>query len=175
MDEEKNPKKHSVIRDIFTQAKNDIVIPKTKELMNSTFSDVVYMIADYCTNVFARLVFGKDAVTSRGRGNNGTNYSSISRRQAQQTVQQNIGVRVSTHLQYVVVDSEEKARQIQSDLVSAIQRYGKVCVADLYEKSEKIVPVFTDYYYGWVNPNDIHFIRNSDGYFFNMPEPIKIK
>lgn len=172
MDE--NKKEHSVLNDILTQTKEDIIIPKSKEIVNSTFTEIVYMVGDYLTNAFAKIIFGKDAIVTKGRGNNQTAYSNISRRQAQQVVQQNIGVRSSTNLQYVVVDSEIKAKQIQNDLISAIQQYGKVRVADLYEKSEKVKPIFSDYNYGWTNPADVHYMRNRDGYWFNMPEPIKI-
>ena len=169
-----NKKEHSVLNDILTQTKEDIIKPKIKDITNSSISEFVYMIADSFTNACAKMIYGKDAVVTKSRGSNQIPYHNMSRIQAQQTVQQNIGVRSSTNLQYVVVDSEVKARQIQSDLVNAIQQYGKVRVADLYEKSEKVKPIFSDYNYGWTNPADVHYMRNSDGYWFNMPEPVKI-
>lgn len=170
--DDKNVEKTSVAHDIFTQAKNDILVPRTKEVVNGTAVDLIYMIGDYFANLVGKFIFGPDAVQGP-RGGGRTGYSNISRSPVR-TATPSIGTRSSSDLQYVFVETEDKARRIQNEMIESIRKYGKVRVADLYEKSEKVKPIFTDYSYGWTNEADIHYMRNRDGYYFNMPNPTKI-
>lgn len=172
-----NKKEPSVLKDIMDTARDDILIPKAKDVVNSTLVDIIYMIGDYLANVVGKLVFGKDSVPKGRAAQNRTAYSNRSAqvRAAAQQPQVNIGNRASSDLQYVVVDTEEKARTIKDELIRSIQMYGQVRVADLYEKSGKVKPIFTDYNYGWTNVDDVSYRRNADGYWFNMPSPTKIK
>lgn len=171
--EENKKQETSVASDIFKQAKDDILIPRTKEVVNGTAVDLIYMIGDYFANLVGKFIFGPDSVQKGRPGQARTGYSNISRGAPKPTTP-NIGSRPSSELQYVFVESEEKARRIQAEMIESIQKYGKVRVADLYEKSEKVKPIFTDFSYGWTKVEDVHYIRNRDGYHFNMPNPIKI-
>lgn len=169
-------KDENVLKDILTTAKDDILVPKTKDVVNTTLVETIYMIGDYLANIVGKMIFGKDSVQTRQGNGNRNVYSNISRRgTTAATVQPNIGVRSSTDLQYVVVDTQQKADKIVNELRQSIMQYGQVRVADLYEKSEKVKPIFNDYNYGWKDVNDVSYRRNADGYWFNMPTPVRLK
>lgn len=167
-------KKDSVVRDVMMQAKDDIVIPKLKEATNSMVGDIVYAIGDAITSSVTKLIFGKDTVAARtGTQRNPNSYSDISRRR--QAPQQSIDSRSSQDLQYVCVESQQRAEQIKQEAIESIRRYGKWRVADLYESSGTVRTSFSDYQYGWVNESDIRYTRDRNGYWFNLPRPIQIK
>lgn len=172
---EEQKKKDSVLKDISKQAVEDIIVPKTKESVNNMASDILYMIADTLVQIVGRIIFGQDAVIpTRGSGGR-EKYSNVSKTKAQPQVQTTINTGPSDNLLYVCVDSYQKADEIKRELTEAITKYGVVRVADLYEKSGKIRPAFTDYNYGWTNVNDVHFVRDRNGYWFNMPKPVQIR
>ena len=175
MEEQKQvpEKKESVLRDISKQAVQDIIVPKTKESVNNMASDIIYMISDTLVQIIGRIIFGRDANIPSRSGGGRDKYSNISRNKPQP--QPNIATRSSDDLQYVVVDSYQKAEEIKKELIDSISRYGQVRVADLYEKSGKVKVAFTDYDYGWTNVNDVHFVRDRNGYWFNMPKPIQLR
>lgn len=173
MAEEQN-KKDSVLKDISKQAVEDIIVPKTKESVNNMASDILYMIADTLVQIVGRIIFGQDAVIPT-RGGGREKYSNVSKAKAQPQVQTTINTGPSDNLLYVCVESYQKAEEIKRELVEAITKYGVVRVADLYEKSGKVRPAFTDYNYGWTNVNDVHFVRDRNGYWFNMPKPVQIR
>ena len=177
--EEKNlpaekKKETGVLHDITKQAVDDIIIPKTKETANNMASDIIYMIGDTLVRIVGGLIFGKDKIPNNPKargGNDREKYSNISR---STTSQPNIGTRSSEDLQYVCVDSYQKAEEIKRDLIGSITKYGRVRVADLYEASKKVKTAFPDYNYGWTNVNDVHYVRDRNGYWFNMPKPQKL-
>ena len=172
-------KKDSVLRDISKQAVNDIIVPKAMETTSSTLTEIIYMIADALSQAtlqfVAKVIFKKDQMPTTTRSGSGRDkYSNISRNKSQPQTTNVIDNRRSDDLQYVVVDSYQKAEAIKKDLIDAITKYGRVRVADLYEKSEKVRPVISDFNYGWTNVNDVHFVRDRNGYWFNMPKPVQL-
>lgn len=169
MDEKK---KSSVIKDISKQAWDDIIVPKTLESTNNMATDIVYMIADAFVQIIGRFIFRDKYVPTQRSGGGRDRYSNISRNKSQP--QQNVATRSSDDLQYVCVDSYQKAEEIKRDLIDSITRYGHVRVADLYEKSGKVKTAFPDYNYGWTDINDVHFVRDRNGYWFNMPKPVQL-
>ena len=174
MAEEQN-KKDSVLKDIGKQAWDDIVVPKTKESANNMASDILYMVADTLVQIVGRIIYGKDAVILTRNSGGRDKYSNVSKAKAQPQVQTTINTGPSDNLLYVCVDSYQRADEIKRELIEAITKYGQVRVADLYEKSGKVRPAFTDYNYGWTNVNDVHFVRDRNGYWFNMPNPTKLQ
>ena len=137
MDEKKN----SVLKDISKQAWDDIIVPKTLESTNNMATDIVYMIADAFVQIIGRFIFRDKYVPTQRSGGGRDRYSNISRKGQPQTPQMS-EPRVSDNLQYVCVESYQKAEEIKRDLVDSISRYGQVRVADLYEKSGKVRSAF---------------------------------
>lgn len=173
----------SLLGDIARDTYKQIIVPKTKEIINNMLVDGIYMISDYLSNVIGKKIFGPGTFISPSkRGNNPsrTNYSGAYRQngyqQTQAPPQQNVGMRSSTELQYVVAESREQAEDWKNDMVNSIQKFGRVSVANLYEKTGgKVKPLYNDFDYGWTRIEDIHYVRNADGYWFNLPKPVNIK
>lgn len=173
-DEQK--KNGSVIKDISKQAWDDIIVPKTLETTNNMATDIIYMIGDALVQMVGRFIFRDKYVPPTQRSGGGRDkYSNVSKTKAQPQVQTTINTGPSDNLLYVCVDSYQRAEEIKRELIEAITKYGQVRVADLYEKSGKVRPAFTDYNYGWTNVNDVHFVRDRNGYWFNMPNPTKLQ
>lgn len=180
----------SVFGDIVKQTYDQIIVPKTKEIVNNAATDAIYMIGDYLSNVIGKRIFGPDStVNTSKRSNNQTNYnqryrtggqrSSISTTQSVPQ-QQDIGMRSAADLQYVVAQSREQADRWKDEMINAIRKYGKVAVSDLYDKTAEnpdntIKSVFTDFDYGWTREDEIHWVHNRDGYYFDLPRPHKIR
>lgn len=168
MTEKKND---SILKDIVKVAFGDYIVPKTKEIANNAAVDGIYMFGDFLANIVGRAIFGMDfgGQTRRISSTSPNKYSDISRRN--QTATPNIGTRSSKDLQYVVVADQRAAESLKADMVESIVKYGRVRVADLYEQSGQVKPSFSDYRYGWTNPADIHYTRDRNGYWFNLPTP----
>lgn len=188
--DEQNEKKNepsSVFIDIAKQTRDEILIPRLLDTANTAASQTIYGIADYITNCIARQIFrGKNAPVMSKNGDDRTKFATKAKTTA--PIISDSGSRSSVNLQYVVIetnnpsdrldasdiDGRKKAEYIKNELVKKIRLYGKVRVSDLYDLSGKIKPVVTDYNFGWTNVNDIHYTRNSDGWFFNMPNPTRL-
>lgn len=89
--------------------------------------------------------------------------------------------RKSTELQYgAVALSRETADKWATELKEQIRKYGYASVAMLYELTaggdslNVLKPIFADYDYGWLKEEDIDYVRNRDGYWFNLPKPVKL-
>lgn len=167
-------KNDSVVGGILKVILQDFIIPRSKEILNNTVTEGIYMGADASVNLLGKLIFGPDfgGQARRSLPNNPNKYSDISRRTTSSTpATPNIGTRSSKDLQYVVVPDLKMADAIKADLIDSIVKYGRVRVADLYEQSGQVKPSFSDYRFGWTNPADIHYTRDRNGYWFNLPTP----
>lgn len=168
-------------------ALNTVLKPAIKSAATNMLIDSFYAAADTAKNITERQMWKGQTpptgVQSRSRYPQQTNYqaryqqANASRpQQTTQPPQQDIGLRSSTNLQYVVAPNRETADKWQAELIEHIRKYGKVAVSQLYDKTEgQIKPLFPDFDYGWTNEADIHYVRNADGFWFNLPTPTKLK
>lgn len=194
--EEKKPEQSSVFVDILRQAKDEILVPRLLDTANSTGSQIIYGFADFFVNSMSRRIYANSgiqpkAITRNGSDNRGK-YATTAKTQPQPK-RNDIGSRSSSVLEYVVIspdlrnpkdlkdrldesdyDGRKKAESIKNELIKSIKDYERARLADLYELSGKYIPSITDYSYGWTDVSDIHYIRNSDGWWFNMPNPTKL-
>jgi len=185
-DEQKKPEETGGFFGFVKDGVKSVLIPAIKSAATNMLIDSFYAAADTAKNITERQMW-KDSTPPPGarysRGSSSpqqTNYANRYRGgQPQQPQtgmpQPDVGMRSSTQLQYVVAPNREKAEQWKNELVDAIRRYGKVSVSTLYEKTENIKPLFQDFNYGWTKEADIHYVRNADGFWFNLPTPEKIK
>lgn len=182
MDEEK---KSSLLGSIFKDCVDTILIPKSKEIATNVLVDGFYAVADTLSNYAQRKIWKDQShqIQTRSKPNQPTGYSNRFQQvngnkvssSPTQPPQQNIGMRSSADLQYVVAPSQEKAEQWKQEMLQSIKKFGRVCVNELYEKEGNIKPIFSDFDYGWTRPEDIHYVRNRDGWWFNLPRPEKVK
>lgn len=172
-------KDRSILKDILSQTYSDIVEPRAKEILNNAIVDLIYMAGDYLASVAGKRIFKNSNYQYNRRGNSNYNsqYRNVNRVGSQNISQiqqkQDIGLRSSTELQYVVAPNEQTAREWANDLKSAIETYGMVRVANLYERAGiKVMP--NDYDYGWTDVRSINYRANSDGWVFDLPKPVKL-
>lgn len=174
-DNKKDPQSSSLLADIFKDTYKQVIVPKFKEIVNNFATDAIYMFSDYLSRVVGKRIFGPDSNIPTKRSNGRTNYSGAYQSSNSQQ-QPNIGMRQSTDLQYVVAESHEQAEAWKNDLIYSIRKFGRATVSQLYEKTDgRVKPLFNDFDYGWTNEADIHYVRNQDGYWFNLPKPTKVK
>lgn len=179
----------SVLKDIMKQAVSDIIVPKTLEIVNTMFTECVYMFGDAMVKGFGEYLFGKDKAPANpriSRKDSPEKYSNISRKN-NPPIRQNIGERQSTDLQYVCFRKHDTAVAIKNELINMIYKYGKVRVSDLYEMTSRrdrvtgeliaireIPTVPNDYSFGWTRASDIYFSPDRNGYVFDLPRPTRL-
>lgn len=179
----------SVLKDIVKQAISEIVIPKTLNIVNTMFTECVYMVGDAMVKGFGEYLFGKDNAPANPRitrKDSPEKYSSISRRNYP-PLRDNIGSRQSTDLEYVCFKDHDVAVSVKNELVNMIYRYSKVRVSDLYEMTHRrdkitnelfaiqevrIAP--NDYNFGWTRASDIKFSPDRNGFVFDLPRPVRL-
>ena len=120
-------KDRSILKDILTQTYTDIVEPRIKEILNNAVVDLIYMSGDYLASVAGKRIFKDSNYRYAGRRGGGydSQYRNVSKVNGQNINQiqqkQNIGLRSSTDLQYVVAPNEKTAREWANDMKKAIK------------------------------------------------------
>ena len=167
MAEENKQEEKSVLSDIVKQTTNDVLKPKALEVANSAMSDLIYAIGDWLVGIIGRKLFGMDASVSRSR-NGRINYNKVSNQP-----QTNTALRSSDELVEIRFDNEQRAIEVIDAMRGRIAQFGKVSVGFLYEKARK-PQIGSDFRYGWTNPDDFGYVKNSKGCFFdaNKPKPL---
>jgi len=168
MEEKKKPEEQSVLGDIIKQTTDDVLKPKALEVANSAMSDIIYAVGDWLVGIIGRKLFGMDApVVSRSR-NGRTNYNKISSQP-----QTNTALRASDELVEIRFENEQRAIEVIDAMKDRVAQFGKVSVGFLYEKTRKS-QIGSDFRYGWTDPNDFGYVKNSRGCFFdaNKPKPL---
>ncbi len=182
MDQKKEPSLLSEVgKDIYT----NMIRPRVLEIITNMFRELIYTGSDSAVDLVSRMILKRSAPA---RGTNGrTNYSKASTTTS--TAVASVP-KPSDDLDYIVIGYQqdidemdangrkltprEKADRIVQDLRSSIEKYGQVRVADLYEQV-KHKTIYTDYNFGWTNVDDIHYITDRNGYWFNLPKPVALK
>lgn len=73
----------------------------------------------------------------------------------------------------VVVSTRGEAERILTDMEAALERFGVVSVADLYDMAG-ITSSYTDNKYGWKSMEDITTLRTSEGYIIKCPKAVPL-
>ena len=73
----------------------------------------------------------------------------------------------------LVYDSRGDAEVVRTLMLEALDEYGMVTVADMYDMSGMTAP-WTASNYGWMGLRDIKVIRVRDGYILNLPKAMPI-
>jgi len=183
--------KRSVAGELGKYAMDEIIVPKSKEVMRDMFTGVVNMFADAARSSLDRLLYPDGGAPVRRGQSNGigyytgtTNYTSFSKPIGQGQTQQQyrrdvIGQRSGCEVRYIWVPTEDDAKEIIAILREEIDNYSKAKVATLYEKiGEKTT--FADFKYGWTDANQLgyHYDTTSPDpnakWFIDLPKPVDI-
>lgn len=167
----------SVAKDIF----DNMIKPRFLETTTNTITEILYLFADSAVDWISQKILGRS--TARRQGIQRTNYARQSVQNSQTVVRP--VTRPSDKLDYIAIPRNiklpsnystirEYLDSIVSDLQQEIKITGKTTVGSFYEKVGHKTE-YTDFKFGWDNPDDIHYIPNHDGYWFNMPDPKPVK
>ena len=74
----------------------------------------------------------------------------------------------------IIITSRGEAEEVLSRMDEAIDTYGTVSVADLYDLVGKTCS-YTDYKYGWTNIRNAEPVRVRDGYILKLPKALPLK
>lgn len=197
---EKPVEEQSLIGGIFRDCVDTILVPKSKEILTNVLTDGVYAFADFFVQVAQRRVWknGQPYQSSSSSRPTRTPYADRYEKvnktgQATQSQPSSIGNRSSTKLQYIVFRDQSSAETMRLYLVEQIEKCGHVTVAAFYQKYNDLIdpnvdpndptkksdkkllnPIFNDFNFGWTKKEDIHYVRNRDGYWFNLPTPTQV-
>ena len=178
----------SLIHDIGKSAMEEVIVPKSKEVMRDMSSGIISMFADAFRNMIDSILYPDGNVPSRkssqgtGYYTGTTNYTSFSRpinNYQPQKGRDTIGQRSGNEVKFIWVESEEKAKQIIGALKEDIDNYGKAKVASLYEMIGERT-TFADFKYGWTDPGALGYYYDSSRrgseykWFLDLSKPVDI-
>lgn len=179
----------SLVKDLVKSSMDEIIIPKSKDVMRDLFTGVVNMFADALRSGIDRMIYPDGNVPNRKPTNGGvytgvTNYTSYSRpigeyKSSMQKGRDPLGQRPGNEVKYIWVESEAKAKEVINMLKEDIDNCGKAKVASLYEKVG-IHTTMADFKYGWTDANALGYYedlnRRGEEYrwFLDLPRPVDI-
>lgn len=73
----------------------------------------------------------------------------------------------------IAYGTREEADKILDEMTTLVKEYGQVTVGDMYELSN-MSSRYSNYAYGWTNLDGVSVISEAEGYFIELPDPIKI-
>lgn len=145
------------VKDVKSYIFMDILIPSIKKVIVDIVSDGIEMI-----------MYGKS-----GRNRKGSTASKISYRSYYDRRENDRPAtpRAISRYDYddIVLDNRGEAEDVLSRMIEAVEEYGVVSVADLYD----LVGMqhnFTDNKYGWTSLRTASVERTRDGYWIKLPK-----
>lgn len=139
----------------------DILIPAAKKA-----------ISDIVTNGIDMILYGETRHSS-SRGASKVSYRSYYDRDRRDDDRRRSSVsriRTGYNLDDIVLESRGEAEDVLTQMDELVDRYGLVCVADLYELVG-LPTNHTDFKYGWTtNIRNADVVRTRDGYMLKLPK-----
>jgi hypothetical protein len=182
-------KKQSVAHELGNYAMEEIIVPKSKEVMRDMFTGIVNMFADALRSSVDRVLYPDGNAPVKRQGNGGyytgtTNYQSFSRpigqyQPSQQRGRDPIGQRAGCDVRYIWVPTEDDAKELIGVLREDIDNYGKAKVATLYEKIGERT-TFADFKFGWADASQLGYSYDPSSpdparkWFIDLPKPVDI-
>lgn len=182
-------KERSLLAELGKSAMDEYILPKTTEIAHGMFTDIINMVADALKSSVSKILYPNGGAPTKRSSSSGvytgvTNYTSFSTpiktyQSSNQPSASTIGQRPGNMVNYIWVESEEKAKLIRDTLRDDIQRYHKAKVATLYEMTGQKTTM-ADFNYGWTNPNDIGYYEDTsrrpgeNRWFIDLARPVDI-
>ena len=195
MEENKKPvepikatvKKPNLVHDLGRYAMEEVIMPKSKDMMNEFFNNMVSMFSDAATKTISKAIY-KDEIP-RKTANNPNKYTpttkyntTVYRNDSKPISKPSVNTSSSVDIEYIWVQTQEQANDIVTTLIENIDNYGKAKVADLYDKlrdenGNKIARPYTDNKFGWTEKEKsaIGYYKDRGQYFIDLPKPVNIE
>ena len=167
---EATTEKRSISSELGKYAMDEIIVPKSKEVMRDMFTGIVNMFADAARGSLDKFLYPNGDAPRKNQGNSQyytgtTNYTSFSRplNDYKPSRPDPISTRSGCSVKRVWVKTEADAKDIIGTLKEDIENYGKAKVATLYEQiGERTTEA--DFSYGWT-------VNDNIGYFYDTKSP----
>lgn len=138
----------------------DVLVPNVKKI-----------IVDLIQDGISLLVYGTTSTRKNNTPAGRVSYGSLYKAQSERKPQE--GLRTSYSYADVTLESRADAEDVLDRLKEAINEYGSVSVADLYDLIG-VTGEFTDNKYGWVNLANADIQRVRDGYLLKLPKALPL-
>lgn len=182
-------KQRSLAKDLGKGVMEEIIVPKSLEVLRDMFNGVISMFSDALHSGVDKVLYPDGNVPTRRSSNNSgigrytgtTNYTSYSKpiNDYKPQSKPNLGQRGGNEVNYIWVPTEEDAKQIVGALKEDVQKYGKAKVATLYEML-RTPTTFADFKYGWTDVSQIGYYEDhnrrpgEDKWFLDLAKPVDI-
>lgn len=150
------------LSNVKTHVISDVIIPAAKKLIYDIVKDGIDM-----------LLYGGTGRSDKRSTGSKVSYAKFyddprDRHTSSSTV-------TKTRFDYDDISFENRgdAEMVLKLMEEAIERYGFVTVADMYDLADLTQP-YTSNKYGWINLNTAEVVRSRDGYIIKLPRAVPI-
>lgn len=145
----------------------DVLVPAIKKAISDIVRDGIDMI-----------LYGDTGSSSRGgrrRSEDRTSYQRYYDSDRRDGHRSDSRDRRNSRFDYddLIFDSRGEAELVRDNMLDAVDRYGFVTVADMYDMAG-ITPPWTAGSYGWMGLRYIEVKRGRDGYYLQLPKAMPI-
>lgn len=182
-------KKPNILKELITYAIKEEIEPRSKEIVRNAITGTFDMMNNGLNKMVDKWIYPEGNGPKRVTKSNGigsyvphTNYTTKIYKSDSpiNTKKPSISSRSSIDIGYIYVDTKEQAHDIITNLIEAIENYGKAKVSDLYdqltdENGNKIPTTFADVKYGWTDADALGYHQEGGQYLLDLPKPINIE
>lgn len=150
------------LANVKTHVVSDVIIPAAKKLIYDIVKDGIDM-----------LLYGGSGRSDKRSSGSKVSYAKFyddprDRRTTSTPV-------TKTRFDYDDISFENRgdAEMVLKLMEEAIERYGFVTIADMYDLADLTQP-YTSNKYGWINLNTAEVVRSRDGYIIKLPRAVPI-
>ena len=135
---------------------SDVLVPGIKKI-----------VWEIVTGAFDMILFGG---TGHAKKNTNAGYVSYNNYSSRREPSRDARPQARTRYSYddLVLETRGDAEDVMDRLGEALEEYGMVTVADMYD-AVGLSCNYTDNKYGWTNLRDAQIVRVRDGYMLKMP------
>lgn len=146
------------VTDVFTNLYEDIIAPNIKDTL-----------VDLIRNGAELMIYGDIRSGNSYKRNNQTrvSYGSYYKNERKEFTSRN---RSRHDFGQIIFEDRRDAAEALDTMLSYIEEYGEVTVADFYDLAD-ITPEFTDDTYGWENLRSARIVPVRGGYMLELPKP----
>lgn len=154
----------------------DFLVPTIKETISNIIGGCLGSLGD----VVNMSLFGDNYKRTGNRYSNRPytsygNYYNSSGPRKDPRPDANKSVRTKKGFDDIILDSKSEAQEVLENMFDALERFGKVSVADLNELLGVTGQPFTDNYWGWTDLSDADVRRVREGYLLVLPPVVSLR
>lgn len=161
------------LADIFIS--EDVGNVKSYIFMDVLVPAIKKAIYDIVTNGIDMFLYGGSGKTKSGSSGTKVSYRSYYDQKNGSTNRASESNQSRNRFEYedIIFDNRGEAEAVKEQMQAAVERFGFVTVADLYDMADLSAP-YTSQKYGWMSVSGSEIIRTRDGYVIKLPRAVPI-